>query len=101
MPWQWLDQRTIRHTDGHTIELKSGSWKTPMDIDPRFASILDGITSVRLIRAGLEFAASTNPGASKTVRGWKNPSSDNSDSAGKPTQRSRPVLSLKKEKILD
>lgn len=99
MSWQWLDSRTIRHSDGHTIELKSGSWKIPMDIEPRFASMLDGIAGVRLIRTGLEFAASIAPAMSNSMMESKNSKDTNSGIAIKPGQRSRPVLTLNKEKV--
>lgn len=87
MPWTWLDKHIIRHSDGHRIELKGGTWREPMDIDPSFSSNMNNLETVRLIRTGLQFASSNpcrvKPAAAPVYKSPKN----------------RPVLSLKKKNL--
>lgn len=56
MKWKLSSKKLIVHEDGHSIELKSGSWRSPMDIHPKFARNTSPLEIAQLIREGVEFA---------------------------------------------
>lgn len=57
MEWQLSSSKVIVHDQGHSIELKSGSWQEPFDIHPRIKKGTPSIQAARLIREGLAFAS--------------------------------------------
>ena len=56
MSWEIQHSKLVVHSDGHKIELKSGTWAEPYDITPQFVKGTSALDSVRLIREGLAFA---------------------------------------------
>ncbi len=56
MKWKLKSKNLIEHEDGHTIELKAGSWRSPMDIHPKIVRGTPAIEIAKLIREGLDFA---------------------------------------------
>lgn len=56
MTWKQHSAKLITHIDGHSIELVSGSWAEPYEISPKIIKGTESMTSVRLIREGMDFA---------------------------------------------
>ena len=56
MKWTLKSKYLIAHEDGHTIELKAGSWRSPMDIHPKIVRGTPAVKIAQLIREGLDFA---------------------------------------------
>lgn len=83
--WQYIDRKTIAHTDGHRIELRSGNWYEPEEVLPKFMEDTSAVTSAKLIREGLAFAESNH--YVKTSVSVTKPSKPKSN---------RAILSLKK-----
>jgi hypothetical protein len=64
MKWKLESKNLIVHVDGHSIELKAGSWRAPMDIHPKIVRGTPAVEVAQLIREGLSFAyKATQPGA--------------------------------------
>lgn len=68
MEWQFKSSRVLIHRDGHTIELKAGSWREPFDIQPVINKGTSSSEVARLIREGLAFAAKSKPESRPTIR---------------------------------
>ena len=56
MSWAFQTFKTIRHSDGHTITLESGSWEDSKDITPRISQSVRTVEAMTLIREGVAFA---------------------------------------------
>ena len=56
MKWKLESKYLITHEDGHSIELKAGSWRSPMDVHPKIAKGTPAVKTAQLIREGLDFA---------------------------------------------
>lgn len=69
MKWKMKSRSLIAHEDGHTIELKGGSWRSPMDIHPKILRGTPTIEIAKLIREGLEFAYKASMPATSSIRG--------------------------------
>ena len=56
MKWKMVSRNIVVHEDGHKIELKSGSWRAPMEIHPKIVRGTSAVEFAKLIREGLDFA---------------------------------------------
>jgi len=96
MKWKLVSKSLIEHEDGHKIELKSGNWRSPLDIHPKIERGTSSIEVARLIREGLEFAykaSASDPSTIKPRQRDHNRGSGNRDSRGQ-NQGNRKTLSF-------
>jgi len=85
MSWTFNNERCIKHSDGHVIDLLEGTWKEPIEIKPRFAQNTDSRVLAKMMREGLEFAVNEKPNNKKLPpKPYRFPSKD------------RPILSIKR-----
>ena len=56
MEWFFEDDYCVKHTDGHSIVLRSGEWHNPTLVIPKLIAIDDPKIGSQLIREGLRFA---------------------------------------------
>ncbi len=57
MAWSMHSRKRVVHKDGHAIELVSGTWRVPYEINPVIRRGTNSVETARLIREGLVFAA--------------------------------------------
>lgn len=56
MNWKVKTKNLVIHRDGHSIELKAGSWRDPYEIHPKIVKGTPALETVKLIREGIEYA---------------------------------------------
>jgi hypothetical protein len=63
--WKFVNENSIKHDDGHIIDLLEGTWAQPTEVKPRFAKNIDIIIIPRLLREGLKVSSNLEYTSSK------------------------------------
>lgn len=92
--WEFIKHEELKHIDGHTLLLVSGSWQYPLEVTPVIVTEMPAVETSRLIRSGMNFARKNSLSKASQLRQQQQTSKQTK--TARITKNNRPVLSLKR-----
>ena len=93
--WTFVKHEELKHIDGHTLLLVSGSWQYPLEVTPVIKTEMAAVETSRLIRSGMNFARKNSLSKASQLKQQHKKTCEKSK-VSRTTKNNRPILSLRK-----